>query len=161
MTLRTTKPFRRGNDVSGSVEPQLVWDADIDIGTQIRQSRAAVASAFLSGAAISIASILGAAAYMASGGNKVPVVSIASFFGLTGFYFGAYAVAVSGRLLRYLHYNEIIIASQECAILESRKAINAVWFSSEGEAAGAWGRGSSTDAATPAANVFPINRKPH
>lgn len=160
MTLRTTKPFRRGNDVSGSVEPQLVWDADIDIGTQIRQSRAAVASAFLSGVALSMASGLGAAAYLTSG-DAVPAATIASFFGLSGFCFGAYAVAVSGRLLRYLHYNEIIIASQECAILESRKAINAMWFSSEGEAAGAWGRGSSTDAATPAANVFPINRKPH
>jgi hypothetical protein len=136
--------FRAGEDASGSFAPHQ-WTGRIDITEQIGQVRAIVASGLLGGFTLTVAGYLGCFAYV-SGKDPVPALVIGSFFGLSGLFFLAYAIATASRVISYIYNGEIIIESQ-CMTIRN----NAAGRRTTNEARGASGGSSSS------ANGFRLN----
>ena len=157
MTIETAPALYRREDAAGTAHEAKV--SRIDISQQVRRQRAAIASSALAGSCFTIAAVLGFAAYT-GGGDPVPPLVIGSFFSLSGVFFGAYAVGVSGRVLGYLQGSEELIFFLAAKITGLKKKVTSLSLRlSLREGAGLEGEAVGEGSGAPTAAIVPFNKR--
>lgn len=158
MTLRTTKPFRRGNDAPD--QPQLPRVGRINISQTRGRVLGIFATVGIAGTCFGLMLILWLAAYAAPPAQSpMPFVYAATFCFSACVILLLIASGIAGRLLKYTYDSELIIATQDIGLTDYREdnAWLVACLNGRTTAAG----GSGDRATSPAANVFPINTRKH